>query len=103
MSDPTKQTLCVRCREHPASDLMDGLPTCRHCAELIRHKSETVRTCPVDGADMRKEIVQSIIIDRCPGCGGIWLDHDELEVLLRLAAEHSDQGFMNGVLLGLAW
>jgi len=103
VSGPSEQALCVRCGEHPSSELVDGLPTCRRCAELVRHKSETIRACPVDGADMRKEIVQSIVIDRCPACGGIWLDHDELEVLLRLASERSDQGFMNGVLLGLAW
>jgi Zn-finger nucleic acid-binding protein len=57
----------------------------------------------VDGTKMRKEIVQNIILDRCPDCGGVWLDHDELEALLRVAAEHSEEGFMNAVLLGLAW
>lgn len=41
--------------------------------------------------------------DRCPACGGIWLDHDELEALLRLAAEREDGAFLNGVILDLAW
>ena len=30
---------------------------------------------------------QGVEIDRCPGCGGIWLDHDELEVLIALGME----------------
>jgi len=57
----------------------------------------------VDGAAMRKDVVENLLIDRCPDCGGIWLDHDEIEALLRLAAERNDEGFMNGVILGLAW
>jgi len=47
-------------------------------------------------------VVQNLIIDRCDECGGIWLDHDELEALLRLAAER-EGGFLNGVILDLAW
>lgn len=99
----TARETCVRCREHPSSEVLDGLPTCARCGSLIRAKSEALRTCPVDGTEMRKEVVQNLLIDRCPVCGGIWLDHDELEALLRVASEHADGGFLNGVLLGLAW
>lgn len=100
-SVPTE--LCVRCREHASAEVMDGLPTCHRCADLLRQRGESKRVCPVDGADMRKEVIQNLIVDRCPGCGGVWLDHDELYALLRIAAEHDDDGFMNGVILGLAW
>lgn len=103
MSDTQAPELCVRCREHPSSVVLDALPTCARCADLIRRKSETSRICPVDGTEMRKEVVTNLLIDRCPACGGIWLDHDELEALLRIASEHTDGSFMNGVLLGLAW
>lgn len=103
MSEATVQELCVRCREHPSVEVLDGLPTCARCGEMIRLKAETRRTCPVDGTAMRKEVVHNLLIDRCPACGGIWLDHDELEALLRIASEHTDGSFMNGVLLGLAW
>ncbi len=103
MSENEKPALCVRCREQPSSEVLDGLPTCARCADQIRRKAAVRRACPVDGTEMRKEIVQNIILDRCPDCGGVWLDHDELEALLRVAAEHSEEGFMNAVLLGLAW
>ena len=103
MNDAGPEHLCVRCREHPSVEVLDGLPTCRRCGTLIRMKAESSRTCPVDGELMHKEVIQNLLIDRCPSCGGIWLDHDELEALLRLAAEREDGTFMNGVLLGLAW
>lgn len=96
------QDLCARCREQPASDTMGGLPTCSRCGELIRQKAEEVRSCPVDGEEMTKEVIQNLLVDRCPDCGGIWLDQDELGSLLRLAAERDDH-FLNSVLLGLAW
>ncbi len=96
--------LCVRCREHPAEEVLDGLPTCRSCGMSIRQKCENVRVCPVDGGEMLKEVIQNLLIDRCPTCGGVWLDHEELDALIRLAAERTDDGaFLNGVLLGLAW
>lgn len=100
---PGPEGQCVRCREHPAVDVVDGLPLCARCAVLVRAKSESTRNCPVDGAAMSKEVVENLLIDRCPSCGGIWLDHEELDALLRLASEREDGGFMNGVILGLAW
>ena len=104
MSEKTEAVRCVRCRENPSSELLDGLPTCQRCADLLRQKAEQTRVCPVDQTEMRKEVLQNLVIDRCPSCGGIWLDHEELEVLLRLAAEKSgDQGFLGSMLLGLAW
>lgn len=104
MSDQGSAEHCARCREHPASEVLDGMPTCERCAGLLRVKAEKIHTCPVDQSELRKEVIQNLIIDRCPECGGIWLDHDELEALLRLAADRSDdEGFLGGMLLGLAW
>ena len=104
MSEQAAGEYCVRCREQAASEVLDGLPTCTRCADLLRVKAEKAHRCPVDDAEMRKEVIQNLVIDRCPQCGGIWLDHDELEALLRLAADRSDdEGFLGGMLLGLAW
>lgn len=104
MNDQAGSKYCVRCREHLASEVMDELPTCQRCADLLRVRAEAKHICPVDQSEMRKEVLQNLVIDRCPSCGGIWLDHDELEALLRLAAEKSDEeGFLGGMLLGLAW
>lgn len=36
--------------------------------------------CPVDQAELDEEKYESdIVIDRCPDCRGVWLDHRELE------------------------
>ena len=95
---------CARCGERPASELLDGRPTCQRCGDLLRAKAEEHHNCPVDQTEMKKEIIQNLIIDRCPSCGGVWLDHEELVALLRLAAEKGDDvGFLGSMLLGLAW
>jgi hypothetical protein len=38
-------------------------------------------TCPRDAAAMTLEWYEGIEIDRCPRCGGVWLDKGELEVI----------------------
>lgn len=52
-------------------------------AEKLSHanKFERRRKCPDDRAEMIKEIINEIVIDKCPRCGGIFLDKDELEAI----------------------
>lgn len=59
---------------------------------------ESMRACPVDGNPMVKENVHHIIIDRCPKCQGVWLDHNELESLKEKVQQDSD--FATGVSIG---
>jgi len=58
-------------------------PICEACAKemalMVEASSETVRACPADGAQLKKEIAHMIVIDRCPKCKGVWLDGGELE------------------------
>jgi Zn-finger nucleic acid-binding protein len=50
---------------------------------------------------MAKEIVSQVVIDRCPSCGGVWLDGGELEMLRRaLEGGHRDP-LARTVVLGL--
>jgi Transcription factor zinc-finger len=74
---------CARCGERRTRREYEGLPTCEACEELIEAKiraaKEQSRRCPLDGAEMAKEIVLSLVIDRCPTCRGVWLDGGELE------------------------
>ena len=64
-------------------------------------------TCPACDGSM--DVVNyggdsGVFVDHCGICGAVWLDHEELEVLLRLAAEKSDDpGFLGSMLLDLAW
>jgi Zn-finger nucleic acid-binding protein len=52
---------------------------------------------------MAKEIEQTIIYDKCPQCGGVWLDKGELEALAAMAsAQGQASGQACGVMLGMA-
>jgi len=37
--------------------------------------------CPKCGRDLEEINYQNVMIDRCPDCKGVWLDHGELELL----------------------
>jgi len=39
-------------------------------------------SCPKDGATMLRLSADGVAVDRCPDCGGIWLDLGELRELL---------------------
>lgn len=45
--------------------------------------------CPSCQTVMREREKESVIIDVCPNCKGMWLDHGELE---KLVAIESDRG-----------
>jgi hypothetical protein len=75
---------CNRCGVRTRNKA-DDVPVCERCAtemELaVAAGSEDVRSCPVDGADMKKEIAHIVVIDRCSECGGVWLDAGELRLI----------------------
>jgi len=75
---------CARCGRKTRNEV-DGKATCVDCEQemqlLVEAEGETRRGCPVDGAEMSKEIAHMIVIDKCPKCGGVWLDGGELERL----------------------
>jgi hypothetical protein len=37
--------------------------------------------CPKCGRKLEETVYQKVRIDRCTGCGGVWLDPGELETL----------------------
>lgn len=41
--------------------------------------------CPKCNVDMRQARKEGVIIDVCPQCRGIWLDHGELEKIMHEA------------------
>jgi len=97
---------CVRCNAalSPA-DADDRLPTCERCSALLEARlqagSEPRLACPVDGATMVKTVVHDIVIDRCPSCGGVWLDGGELELLRKTIEEGDRTGLIRSVVLGM--
>lgn len=59
-----------------------ALPICATCAAELKSAREQMRSCPIDGSTLSKEIVLNVVIDHCPHCGGIWLDAGELRLLV---------------------
>lgn len=72
---------CMRCGKHRTRVEFEGVPTCTACELKLRAEREEALECLHDGATMRKEVIQNVIVDRCPECGGVWFDGGELEIL----------------------
>ena len=52
--------------------------------EARKHRQETHwMKCPKCGADLKEVNYQDVMIDICNDCEGIWLDHGELELLVK--------------------
>jgi len=50
--------------------------------EFKLHRKDTHwMKCPKCGYDLEEISYQEVMIDRCPECKGVWLDHGELELL----------------------
>src|SRR5262245_56813591 len=79
---------CVRCRGpmRYGSPGADGVPTCAACCEEIA-RPRSSRACPVDAQPLRAERVANVAVDRCPSCGGVWLDGGELELVTAAAVQ----------------
>ncbi len=93
---------CSRCGSRTQNVYQD-VPTCEPCETEIKAKvkadAEAPRPCPIDKTPMAKEIVQAIVIDRCPTCRGVWLDGGELEYIKR----GLELGAARAVLQGVAY
>jgi hypothetical protein len=95
---------CARCGERRTRREYEGLPTCEVCEDMIVAKisaaKEQTRKCPIDGGEMEKEIVLSLVIDRCPKCRGAWLDGGELEQMKGSIEAGLAQDLIRGMTLG---
>jgi hypothetical protein len=90
---------CVRCGKKRTRKTFEGLPTCAACELAIRAEREQKRYCPVDGSNMTKQVVQNVIVDRCPFCGGVWLDGGELDLIKQASG---DEQFCVGLATAIA-
>ncbi len=72
---------CVRCGKRRTRMEFEGVPTCVACELKLKAEREEELECLHDGTTMHKEVIQNVIVDRCPQCGGVWFDGGELEVL----------------------
>lgn len=92
---------CVRCNEKRTKSEYEGMPTCEACELTIEADREEKRTCPNCQTLMDKTVVAKVIIDKCPSCGGAWLDAGELD-LLQKAVESGGNDLATGMVIGMA-
>jgi hypothetical protein len=93
---------CVRCggdfQWEQLTSTAAGNLFCRECFSTIDPASEPIRKCPVEGSNMKKQLVQDLfLIDICPDCGGVWLDKGELKIIKKTA---KDEGWNWGFVIG---
>jgi len=89
---------CVRCyRQFKFEELTygaDAYGLCADCLAALDPATEPPRMCPHDGQQMDKEVIfHRALIDKCPACGGVWLDADELEIMKAMLADDARNGF----------
>jgi hypothetical protein len=88
---------CVRCGGRAALREFEGSLTCGECELTIKAEREELIRCLHDGTPMRKELIEGVIVDRCPECGGVWFDGGELEALSSVLKRAADQGLPSPV------
>jgi hypothetical protein len=93
---------CLRCDKKRTKSKFEGFPTCGECEVEIRKEREAKRPCPFDGAEMHKEVIMNVIVDRCTKCAGVWLDPGELELIKKAIKEGADAQYLYGMAMGIA-
>jgi len=91
---------CFKCGSRTRSTFRSK-PTCYLCKMDIKIEEERIRICPHSRHRMKKKVIyKNIIIDKCPVCGGVWLDSGELDKIKKYAeADGSD--FAIGLAAGM--
>ncbi len=93
---------CSRCQTRRTRNRYRGEIVCTPCQMELEAAAEPRMTCPKCGATMTKQIQQSVVYDKCPDCGGVWLDKQELESLAAMAAASGQvSGQAAGMILGM--
>ena len=84
---------CVRCGKRLGTREFDGLPTCPGCHRdlALAADDDDDLPCPLDGELMDKVVVENVVIDKCPQCGGVWLDPGELQLIKEAFGDRQDQ------------
>ncbi|MCL7926396.1 MAG: zf-TFIIB domain-containing protein [marine benthic group bacterium] len=88
---------CSRCHRRTALRDFEGSQVCADCELAIKAGREERIRCLHDDSSMRKELIEGVIVDRCPSCGGVWFDGGELEALSSILQRAADQGMPSPV------
>ena len=104
---PAKE-LCTKCHEVETRNTVNSIPVCAECekaadAKVFHDKAvidEGVRHCALDGKEMLKvKFDDDLCIDKCPVCGAVFLDPEELEEIQERMSS-GDSQFLTGFVIG---
>jgi uncharacterized protein len=73
-------------------------------AKLKETKNPRTDACPRDGEKLSVQTFRDVTIERCPKCGGIWLDSGEVDQIIRKVgsdAQVKQEGGIVALLKGL--
>jgi hypothetical protein len=93
---------CSMCQTRRTRQQLQGQPVCQRCQTELQAEAEEKTICPNCAASIIKQIEQTVVYDKCPACGGVWLDKSELETLTKLAsATGQASGQATGAVMGM--
>jgi len=92
---------CHRCGRRTRSK-EDGIAICTECKAEILASKEDKMSCPDDGSQMMKQIVKGVVTDKCPECGGVWLDSGELDLIKKAVQDAEAGGFATAFVIGMS-
>ena len=79
----------------------DDIALCRPCLTKLEPANEKVRNCPNDQTLMEKHpAYELLLIDKCPSCGGVWLDSSELKIVNKINNAMKDRSVGMAFLFG---
>jgi len=86
LTDPREKNATVRGETWRALSRMMSLRPLERPASIAEVRSlflneATVRHCVECKLPLQVQVLEGVEIDRCSSCGGVWLDHGELELL----------------------
>lgn len=91
-----KKKFCPECNK---VKILEKYDCCEDCEIRLRIEKENIIKCPSClKVDMTKNVIDDIIIDKCPECEGVFLDKGELS---KLTPEQYDN-FAAGLCVGIA-
>ncbi len=71
-----------------------GSRHCSNCGDKLMLPSRAVKSeehsCPRCEGVLAKQSVNGVFIEQCAPCGGVWLDHDVLESIVKNARQSQD-------------
>ena len=73
--------------------LRENLDKKRDHERQKKEKSAHWMKCPKCGAELKEIKFLEVAIDECAGCGGVWLDQGELELLLKTEVKETARFF----------